>query len=438
MVVFKYLNHCFYKTQILNANENVPTNFSELQLFIQNLQKGQDKIKLKQLSCLRQAIERYDSKFGKGFEFFPYLLPFILKHAQVIQNYQRNLEPMYRREITEQDEQVVTLTRKEIAHILANAMFLNIAELQTNYCGDIDLYILFRSKDDDVSIERLLCLFAYFVQIYHNPDYLNGEVTYQRITVSESYLNKLVLMNETSVYYPNPNLIQLNKDLMENCDNDHVIVDFANSSLHIHQIIPSATQEEILFSCCPEAFPAILVSEPMNDNEIILLKGCRRFCKYKGYGESFEFDGFYGGDKLEDILAIDAAMGPGIFQYQKNGFYRDYLKLLIGFDAVVRSTKKQKVSTGHWGCGVFGNDKTCKFLQQWCAASVLGVEIKYSIYSGSSSDDMRIYQNFQRLIQKISLSHCSVQTIFKWIFDYGENTPKGTPFDKYINSKLNS
>ena len=31
-------------------------------------------------------------------------------------------------------------------------------------------------------------------------------------------------------------------------------VDFANQDLHIHCVIPSATQEEVLFSCCPEAF----------------------------------------------------------------------------------------------------------------------------------------------------------------------------------------
>ena len=40
-------------------------------------------------------------------------------------------------------------------------------------------------------------------------------------------------------------------------------VDFANRDLHIHQVIPSATQEEVLFSCCPEAFPGTLPFSPL-------------------------------------------------------------------------------------------------------------------------------------------------------------------------------
>ena len=36
--------------------------------------------------------------------------------------------------------------------------------------------------------------------------------------------------------------------------------------------------------------------------------------------------------------------------------------------------EEKTISTGNWGCGVFGGDHELKFLQQWIAASFAGIK----------------------------------------------------------------
>lgn len=45
-------------------------------------------------------------------------------------------------------------------------------------------------------------------------------------------------------------------------------VDFANKYLQIHQNIPSLTQEEVIFTIRPDIYPALLISDMLNDNEV--------------------------------------------------------------------------------------------------------------------------------------------------------------------------
>lgn len=50
--------------------------------------------------------------------------------------------------------------------------------------------------------------------------------------------------------------IKLHDDVMEEHAGEAggAFTDFANKRLQIHRIIPSCTQEEVLFSCCSELF----------------------------------------------------------------------------------------------------------------------------------------------------------------------------------------
>lgn len=50
-------------------------------------------------------------------------------------------------------------------------------------------------------------------------------------------------------------------------------------------------QEEIRFAICPEMVVSLLLCEVMEDNECVFLIGCERFSKYKGYAQSFQFNG---------------------------------------------------------------------------------------------------------------------------------------------------
>lgn len=123
-------------------------------------------------------------------------------------------------------------------------------------------------------------------------------------------------------------------------------VDFANQDLHIGRyfiplwfwaikliitlfwcsIIPSCTQEEILFSCCPEAFPGILFCPRMKRDEIIVINNLRRFSDYSGYLHNFQFVGNYPTLKLTHALALDACMSS---HFRESNVLRDLNKVIF-------------------------------------------------------------------------------------------------------------
>jgi len=144
--------------------------------------------------------------------------------------------------------------------------------------------------------------------------------------------------------------VVVHTDRMEVSDEDHVFFDFANRDLHIHMIIPSATQEEVLFSCCPEAFVGILFCERMSDNEGIVIGGTVRFVDYTGYQNSFRFAGYFETPAFKrcDILVLDAAVGARE-QFSRGGLERDLKKAYLGFNACDTILSKSKIATGHWG-----------------------------------------------------------------------------------------
>lgn len=60
-------------------------------------------------------------------------------------------------------------------------------------------------------------------------------------------------------------------------------------------------QEEIRFAICPECYVSMLLCERMQDNEAILMVGCRQYSAYTGYLD-FAYAGPY--DDLTPMYAI--------------------------------------------------------------------------------------------------------------------------------------
>lgn len=174
-------------------------------------------------------------------------------------------------------------------------------------------------------------------------------------------------------------------------------LDFANKYLHIGCIIPSATQEEVLFSIRPECFVGLLFSEMMQENEAIIITGARRFCNYSGYLKTFRCTGPHRHNDNNNhpepnppaIIAIDALVNSiDDNQFHPDRMTRDLNKAYLGFAGVRVSLTShaghltfQTISTGQWGCGAFMGDPVLKFLQQVLAAANAGVgEIHYSAF----------------------------------------------------------
>lgn len=210
-------------------------------------------------------------------------------------------------------------------------------------------------------VERVVCLLAYF---YLNA-YMDVEermIEYERVSCEPVDWFELEDKIEVNV--------EVTDNAMEACSHD-MFVDFANRFIHIHQIIPSLTQEEVLFTVCPEAYISIALFETILDNEAVIIRNVMRFCDYTGYLRTFRFTNMLSPVEPFDILVIDATISS---QYSDKMLKRDMLKAYMGF-------KHGKViSTGHWGCGVFGGCKQLKFLQQVCAAALAGSDLVYSTF----------------------------------------------------------
>ena len=52
-------------------------------------------------------------------------------------------------------------------------------------------------------------------------------------------------------------------------------------------------QEEIRFMVCPECLASLLFTEVMEDHEAVVIIGAERMSRYRGYADTFAFDGDY-------------------------------------------------------------------------------------------------------------------------------------------------
>ena len=85
------------------------------------------------------------------------------------------------------------------------------------------------------------------------------------------------------------------------------------------------------------------------------------------------------------MCAIDAVRGGGP-ALTKRAMLRDMNKARIGFEGSV------VISSGHWGCGAYGNNHDLMFLKQWLAASE-AVAMSLEIHEFSKNQSHHIVHN---------------------------------------------
>ncbi|KAI9090283.1 hypothetical protein DFS34DRAFT_374894 [Phlyctochytrium arcticum] len=208
------------------------------------------------------------------------------------------------------------------------------------------------------------------------------------------------------------------------------LVDFANRRLHIHRIIPSFTQEEILLATHPESLIGILLCEPMAATEAITITNVVRTATYKGYADSFQFGlcepSATKGDERFDILAIDASFTD---QYSEKMVIRDLNKAYVGFASVKQVTGREGVATGGWGCGVFGGHPVLKFMQQVMAATMAGVHLDYATFGNQENRGI-----FELLLATMARRGTTVREAYAAISGFGG---KRDEYMHYIVRRLN-
>jgi hypothetical protein len=224
-----------------------------------------------------------------------------------------------------------------------------------------------------VAIERLKCFIAYFIQIEKNPKLLEGELVVTRNHGFGGWKEWSPNLEDT--YIPEIDITSTKKIEDSNAD---LHVDFANKNIHIGRIIASATQEEILFSCSPELFILMQYVPELKASEAIIVDNVYQFSNYNGYLKSFKYTGLNTIDKVKSICVIDSMVHYSFHtQVIKDNFMRDLYKCYLGF-------KDYKwVSTGNWGCGVFGCDPAIKFTQQYLVARICRIKLDYSTFGNS-------------------------------------------------------
>lgn len=154
-------------------------------------------------------------------------------------------------------------------------------------------------------------------------------------------------------------------------------VNFANANYGYGKFIASCTQEEILLSCCPELAVGMAFLGKMYPDEVVNVRNVRRYAKYSGYLGTFRCEGpvsaSFTTSPLQTVLTMDACTSA---HFTRSGVARDLSKAYYAFREHVRTSTSTPVavSTGKWGCGVFGGVSAHKFLQQILAAHLAGVD----------------------------------------------------------------
>ncbi|CAF1211352.1 unnamed protein product, partial [Didymodactylos carnosus] len=266
---------------------------------------------------LKKAIETYNehvsqsSSSSERFNFYTDVIPQLAKWA-TDNDQSKRVQPL-QAGIPEK----ITYT---ISQALSNSGY------ETLGYGNVDLIDSYE-KVNRTGQERLLCLLSYFHQS------IEEQSDERKVTIERYDANVTIPDWSTQNMVIHSSIVNVFTDRIENAQDAHAFVDFANNDIHIHCIVPSCTQEEILFNCCPEAFLSILVCETLMDNEVVVIR------------------------------VMDAC-----FEEQ---FSRDMIKQDLGKAYRAFSSQTGKMITGNWGCGAFGGDFVHKFLQQVCVAIVL-------------------------------------------------------------------
>ncbi|KAL7712279.1 poly(ADP-ribose) glycohydrolase [Entamoeba marina] len=230
-------------------------------------------------------------------------------------------------------------TRWEISGILS-ACFFNV-EWDDEFNKSIGSLSFQAIKNDKgISSQRLVCIYSYLHVMFTSEENILKElVTFQRHVMLEphDWTKDESLLKEYEY---------VEGGIEESTHLNHV--DFANKLLHIHRIIPSATQEELLFSLRPECFLGIQLFEVMNDRDSITINNTSYINGCVGYAETFEWKSIKSREestKQNTIIAIDSVI---VKCFGEKNILRDLNKCYSGFSVV-----EGGIATGQWGCGAF-------------------------------------------------------------------------------------
>jgi len=296
-------------------------------------------------------------------------------------------------------------TAAQCRNILANALLGNVADPISEIRGVRDGGLNFKH----LNAEKLAALLLYFnarLRLEQGADD-QRVVRFEHIRgPSDASLVKLLETSAETVLGADSEraLVRLHDERMEKVEAD-AFVNFANRRFGYGQFIDSCTQEEILQMCCPEFNVGMLAIGIMEDDEVVVVRRCRRYVAYTGYLNTFAVAGPVDGP-IQDILTIDACTSE---HFSREMVLRDVRKAYTAFkclaDESTNAGSPPVVSTGRWGCGIFGGTVAHKFIQQLIAARMANVSLEFSIFGRPEGCD--------QLLSTLQQHHCTVADIWR-------------------------
>ncbi|KAK0730906.1 hypothetical protein B0H67DRAFT_54204 [Lasiosphaeris hirsuta] len=148
----------------------------------------------------------------------------------------------------------------------------------------------------------------------------------------------------------------------------------------------SATQEEVHVGSSPEACPAVLVTPPLGDAQVLVVEGAQAMTNITGQKRDIRIEamsmpeGGEGAWRDRKMLFMDALELDLVESEAENATLPDFLP--GNMEREVRKAYTafgfggfDEVRTGLWGCGAFGGDPVVKMLLLWYAASMSAVKL---------------------------------------------------------------
>jgi poly(ADP-ribose) glycohydrolase len=257
--------------------------------------------------------------------------------------------------------------------------------------GSPDFHIWFGDEQPHPTAVHayLYALFTYFDRIVEEPPTLSRSISFMlrsstfRLIESPLCFTKLTV-HELSTPGMVPSLLGLPSG---------ACVISANKYIGFGR---TGSQEEMHVGSTPEACPAVLITQPLVDGEVMIVRGAESMIEMEGYGRDARLRTVLEKDAWDwtrrtmlfmDALELDSyETGPGlpVPDLLPGNVDRELTKAYAAFNSALNLVGTEsavavytEVVTGLWGCRAFGGNKEIKTLIQWCAASVAGVPLVF-------------------------------------------------------------
>eukprot|EP01083_Nonionella_stella_P029302 80695_1 len=300
---------------------------------------------------------------------------------------------------TYNSEKTVELSRRQCACLHANGFFRLLREVKdTIYPKESNFGMLLSGWANRglQSAQYFTAAVLYFQKLASRKKddaVLDQKVRFTRRSITDTEFGNVMASNAKKPL--SEVFMHKNSEVIEDAPDGVLRVDFADRYPGGGFYHGLRTQEEALFAQHPEAAISMYISASLEDNEVILIRGARRFSKLGVYsGDSRVYDHKKTFDEHEQTIAVMDALDlktnlelfPEDYQYTVKGKRRELLKAFLGFS--YEKFGDSGVATGQWGGAEFGGDSKLKALLQLRAASYAGKTMHYYPFDGKGPKDV--------------------------------------------------